>query len=286
MWYVNGEPVRNEDIAQEVARMRPHYEETFEEKPPHEREEELLAWARETAIERVLLFQAAGRDPERVPPERVDQRFRELVKPYGGRRGFFEYTGLAPEAEEKIKERIAVEMKVERLCERIQAAVPAPSEEQARAFFEEHRAEFAIPELVHAAHIIKQVPEHERGVEARDALAAVRARIAAGEDFEALVRECSDCPEDGGDLGYFARGQMVPPFERVVFELPVGGVSDVFRTQFGFHIATVRDRRAACEAEFEDARAKVLEVLLGELREGAMESFLDAEKGKARIEER
>ncbi len=286
MLYVNDEPVRPEEVAREVARLRPQYEQTFADRPKAEREEELVAWSRENVVERVLLKQAARKDPERVPQDRVDQRFRAMVKEYGGRRAFFEYTGLPPEAEERIKQDIALELKAARLCERVQNVTIRPTEEESRAFYQEHLEEFTVPEMLRAAHIIKQVPEHERGIEARDALLAVRARLAAGESFEALVRECSDCPEEDGDLGYFARGQMVPHFEEVVFALETGAVSEVFRTEFGFHIATVRDRRPACVCPFEDAREKIAAAMTAAAREKAMEDFIDTEKAKARIEER
>jgi parvulin-like peptidyl-prolyl isomerase len=74
--------------------------------------------------------------------------------------------------------------------------------------------------------------------EAQTKISALEAELAGGADFAALARTHSDCPSraQGGDLGKFGPGQMVPEFERSAFGLPVGGVSGVIETPFGYHL--------------------------------------------------
>jgi peptidyl-prolyl cis-trans isomerase SurA len=86
---------------------------------------------------------------------------------------------------------------------------------------------------------IKPSPETE--AEMLNSMKAILQRLNTGEDFGTIAKEVSDCPskEAGGDLGFFRRGQMVEPFENAAFELKVGEISDVVRTQFGFHIIKV-----------------------------------------------
>ena len=86
-----------------------------------------------------------------------------------------------------------------------------------------------LPETVRAAHIVR----HAQGTvielhEATEAMQGVLAQIRGGTPFETLARQYSDCPDDGGDLGYFPRGAMVPEFEEVVFQLEPGEMSGVF----------------------------------------------------------
>lgn len=73
----------------------------------------------------------------------------------------------------------------------------------------------------------------------------IKSKIDKGECFETLAKLYSKCPsgQNGGDLGYFERGQMVKSFEDAAFNLPVGKVSDPVKTQFGWHIIKVYDKQ-------------------------------------------
>jgi len=73
----------------------------------------------------------------------------------------------------------------------------------------------------------------------------LKARIEAGESFADLAKQYSSCPsgKSGGDLGYFKKGQMVKPFEDAAFSLPVNKVSNPVKTQFGYHLIEVTDRK-------------------------------------------
>lgn len=73
----------------------------------------------------------------------------------------------------------------------------------------------------------------------------IKSKIDNGESFEALAKKYSKCPsgQEGGNLGYFERGQMVPEFEDAAFDLPVGKVSEPVHTQFGWHLIKVYDKK-------------------------------------------
>lgn len=109
----------------------------------------------------------------------------------------------------------------------------------------------------------------------------LHAKIAAGADFAELAKtESHDAGSGamGGDLGEFARGQMVPEFEKAVFETKVGELAPVTRTQFGFHIIQVQDRKAvafdAVKPQLENQlRQEKLEALIEAMQTGAAASF-------------
>ena len=72
----------------------------------------------------------------------------------------------------------------------------------------------------------------------------IKAKIVAGADFAAMAKQFSECPSsrDGGALGSFTPGQMVPEFDRVVFKEAVGQVHGPVKTQFGYHLVEITDR--------------------------------------------
>ena len=93
----------------------------------------------------------------------------------------------------------------------------------------------------------------------------------------------SDCAGNGGDLGWFPRGEMVDEFDAVVFALRVGAISDIFRTPFGFHIATVLERKPAGVRPFKEVETDITAAILNEKRQKAVENFLDRLRARADI---
>ena len=99
-------------------------------------------------------------------------------------------------------------------------------------------------EQVRASHILLMYAGSSRSTatrtqaEAQSQIQTLKTQIDGGADFADLARQHSDCPsgKSGGDLGSFGRGQMVGPFEQAAFGLPVGGISGVIETQFGYPI--------------------------------------------------
>lgn len=82
---------------------------------------------------------------------------------------------------------------------------------------------------VRASHILVDNEEHAN---------QIKIKLDRGESFEDLAKEKSECPsrEKGGDLGWFGRGDMVPPFEKAVYSMDEGDISDPVETEFGWHI--------------------------------------------------
>jgi peptidyl-prolyl cis-trans isomerase SurA len=112
-------------------------------------------------------------------------------------------------------------------------------------------------------HILVKPSEILTDDQARQRMVDIKARIAAGEDFEALAREYSEdigSAAEGGELGWTSPGQMVPEFENTMASTEIGVVSPPFRSQFGWHILEVLDRREKDMSD-EMRRAQVEEFL-------------------------
>lgn len=151
------------------------------------------------------------------------------------------------------------------------------TDEELKEYYEKNRERFKdMPERVRVRHIL--VPEEE---EAKDLLK----KITAGEDFVKLAKEHSICPsaKNGGDLGYFSRGRMAPLFEEAAFKLKKGEVSDVVRTNFGFHIIKMEDHKQAGASNFNDVKFEIEQAVVFQKKDQKIRDLIAQLKSKAKI---
>lgn len=131
-------------------------------------------------------------------------------------------------------------------------AESATTEEAIAAAYEDQYANAEPATEYNASHIL---------VETEEEAAAIVEELAAGADFATLAQERSTGPSgpNGGSLGWFGQGMMVPPFEEAVMALEVGDVSEPVETQFGWHVITVNETRQTEVPSLEDVRAELIE---------------------------
>jgi parvulin-like peptidyl-prolyl isomerase len=274
---INGELVEDSVVRQETNSLRQQFAGAIEGDPV-EIEMRLREQARENVIDRVLMRQEAARDAAPLDPVKIEEaltavRSQSAVK-----------AGCDPRADDdELRREIEARLRVERLLDKIGSKLARPRPKDVGEFYRKHRYEFHMPEVIRAAHIVKNVDE---SISEEAALAAIRAVQAQlnGDNFAELANQYSDCKGNGGDLGYFPRGQMVDEFDAVVFALQPGQTSDVFRTQFGFHIARMVDRRPAGVRPLPEVKDEIEEMLYRQKLRRAVEELLDRLRGKAEIQ--
>jgi peptidyl-prolyl cis-trans isomerase C len=115
---------------------------------------------------------------------------------------------------------------------------------------------------VHARHILFRAPagDEKASKEAEDKIKAVIVRLKKGEDFAKVAGEVTEDPSgkaNGGDLGYFSKDQMVPEFSEAAFKLENGQISDPVKTQFGWHVIKVEDKRVKPAPKFEEVKPQI-----------------------------
>lgn len=129
------------------------------------------------------------------------------------------------------------------------------SDEEALAYFNEHKDTFKSAPTAHASHIL---------VDSKEQADAILAEIKDGLSFEEAAEKYSSCPskERGGDLGEFSRGQMVPEFEQAVFNMKANEISEPVQSQFGYHIIKLIALNEAEDVKFEDVKDKVMQFVM------------------------
>lgn len=267
---VNGQRIEQADIDAEVENLRPHYEQYVEgDGEPGQ----LAQWAKENLIERAVVQQAAAAMEVEIPAEEIDAAYEQVR----------EQAGDAPA--EQVKAEIEAQMRIGRLMSQGVQEVAEPTEEELLAAYNEDSERFMAPELIHASHIVKHIDGRTDKKTAYEAITASQMELADGVPFEEIADRASDCPGQGGDLGWFPRGQMVEEFENVVFEMQPGDISDIFLSQFGYHIAKVLERREPQPVPFEQVRDHLAKELLQQRQGEAVDAFVDTLQAAATIEE-
>jgi peptidyl-prolyl cis-trans isomerase D len=133
--------------------------------------------------------------------------------------------------------------------------------QEVQARYEQNRAMYSTPEQVRASHILLKTEGKDEAA-VRKTAEGLLAKIKAGADFAALAKQYSEDPESatrGGDLDYFGRGAMVAEFDQAVWNLTLNQISDLVKTQFGFHIIKLVDRRAAVTRTLDEVRPQLEE---------------------------
>jgi peptidyl-prolyl cis-trans isomerase D len=133
-------------------------------------------------------------------------------------------------------------------------------QDELRAYYDANQDEFRREEEIEARHILLRTGEERSVEEAQAEMEQVKARVEGGEDFAAVAQEVSEDPgsgSQGGDLGYFGRGRMVPEFEQAAFAAETGELVGPVVSPFGVHLIEVTDRRAEGMTSFEEARESI-----------------------------
>lgn len=141
-------------------------------------------------------------------------------------------------------------------------------------FYQKNQDQFKQPESVHARHIlVAKTPGDTDKVTAakRTKAEELQKRLVAGADFADLAAKSSDCPskQNGGDLGFFARGQMVKPFEDAAFSQQKNAIGPIVETDFGFHIIQVLEHRSAQIAKLDAETKKQIRTFLEQQKKQA-----------------
>lgn len=230
--------------------------------------------ALDALIDQTIIESEAEKEKIDIADEDIENEVKLLEESYGGEEALkaaMETSGISLA---DVKKDLSLNLTIEKLLEsRISV-----TEEEITAYFNENKESFATGEQVKASHIL---------VEDETTAKKVKDMLASGEDFSALAKEYSTdttTKEQGGDLGFFAKGEMVAEFEEAAFSLKPNEISEPVKTEYGYHIIKLVEKQEAKEANYEESKSEIKEQLISEKMQTEYATWLEEKKGEYKIE--
>ena len=285
---VNGEPVTKVDFDRLIKNMEATANQPLS-MVPEDRRNEILRNALNQLVTYTVLLQETRARKIVVTDAEVEQSVQQMRSQFPNEDAFKKALAARGMTVEKLKSDAKVDMSINKMMDAEVANEHAPSDAQVREFYDKNPDKFKQDESVRASHILFRVPENADAATKKKALEqaqSVLKQARGGADFAELAKKYSadGSAQQGGDLNFFTKGQMVPEFDKAAFALKTGEISDIVTTQFGYHIIKVTDRKPASTVPFDQVSERIKDYLLQEQKRQHAENFINALKQKAKIE--
>ncbi|MBI5376504.1 MAG: peptidylprolyl isomerase [Candidatus Schekmanbacteria bacterium] len=231
---------------------------------------------KERMIDRLLVLDAAMKKNYPIDEKELDQMFSQFKSKMGDE-NFNKFLAQLGVDESYVKNDFKKQMVVQKYLAETFKDLNV-NQTEIEAYFKQNKQKYDHPEMIRASHILVKSEQ-----EAKDVLKELK----KGADFSKLAVDRSIDPsakQNKGDLDYFPRGVMDKDFENAVFALPVGKMSDVVKTRYGYHIIKVADKKAPQDATVEEARDDIITTLSAEKKRNILEKLLADLKKDAKIE--
>jgi peptidyl-prolyl cis-trans isomerase C len=285
---VNGVPISKADYDAEMSRLDRQI--AMSGRNPDEKEMAVMKQkVLDNMIGRELLKQEAAKQGIKADEAEVTARMDELKKKFASEDEFKNALVKMNISEDTLRTQYAGEIALSKLIEKEIAAKITLGPNDAKDFYDQNPEIFKTPEMVRASHILVAVDKAaspEDKAKALDKMKEIQKRVQGGEDFAEVAKQVSDCPSkaQGGDLDFFQRGQMVPPFEDAAFTLKTGQVSDIVETEFGYHLIKATDRKEPGVMAFDEMKPRIEQHLKSEKVNQQLAQYVDKLRSSAKIE--
>jgi peptidyl-prolyl cis-trans isomerase C len=241
-------------------------------------------------IDRELLLKAAQSSPSYKEAD-IKKEVDTIVQEQGGREVVEPILKSYGTSWDDFMSDMNDRLTIEKFVEKDLLANLTVSDEQLKSAFAANPNLYAEPETVTARHILILVKPNASAAEqqkALDKIKAIRDRASApGADFGKIAAETSDdtaSKVDGGNLGTFQRGMMVPEFEKAAFDLKVGEISEPVKTQYGYHLIKVEQHQQSQPPSFDKAKEKVRYQVMAGMHDKAIQDKLEQLRRATKVE--
>ena len=219
--------------------------------------------AMDLLIEQELVIQAAAAKGIEVVAEEVDAAWAAVSEPFENKQQFLLRLETEGYTEDSYRAHLQRMIAAKKYLDEIRAQAMQVSDEELEQYYKDNEYRLTFPEEVRVRHILlswKPLGQSDDRAALFEQMQAILDKARAGEDFALLASEYSDDSSrlHGGDVGFFRRGQMVPPFEKAAFNLQEpGDISDIVETNYGLHIIRLEERKPAHLLPLDEIRDKL-----------------------------
>lgn len=241
-------------------------------------------------VEQELIRQAAEAQDITVTTAEVDTVLTEIGEPFGTLENFTRRLESEGFTRDEYRQHVARMLAASKYLDAIRARVPTVTDEELDAYYRSNQQRLTLPEQVRVRHILltwKPLGTPDDRAAIRKQMTPIIKQARSGEDFAALAREYSDdlaTARNGGDTGFFHRGQMAPAFESVAFALQPGEISDLVETPFGVHIMRLEERKESLLLPIDEVREQLRDYIRQERMEAAVEQEIELLQQQAAVE--
>ncbi len=292
---VNGTEIYESRIEEEL---KPQLEKMSRQMPPalvEQNKKRLRTQILERVVVEQLLDEKIKKADVTVTEEEVNNQLEQMASQQRPPLSMEDFKGMIEaygKSFDEVKQRIKRGLGYQKLLEAQWTGKINITEEDAQKYYSENKREFETPEQVRASHILiksdttgPDSDPNQAKAKAKEKAEDLLKQIKEGADFAELAKANSTCPSaaKGGDLDFFTRGRMVPPFEKAAFKLNVGQISEVVETRFGYHIIKVTDKKQATTKTFEQTKDDIINTLTQTKQGEFVKAYIESLKADSSI---
>ena len=240
--------------------------------------------AKDRMVDQALMAQESQSRNYKVDPEKLNLEMKKWISENGGKKAFSKGKHPVIKTQDDLRKEIANQIQFNLLLEE-ESRAEIVTEEEAKKYYDTRQDLFQTEILLTASHILKMAQTEDEFAIAEKKIIEIKKQLHEGENFIELVKQESDDAQNNGHLGTFGKGRMVPPFEKAAFALDPGEISEPVKTQFGWHLILLHEKKEPEVTQFVDVKEKIIEYLGEKRKDAAFDQFLDRLKSKADVTE-
>ena len=240
--------------------------------------------AKDRMVDQALMAQESKSRNYKVDSETLNLEMKKWISQNGGKKAFSKGKHPVIKTQEDLRKEITSQIQFNLLLEE-ESRAEIVTDEEAKKYYDTRQDLFQTEILLTASHILKMAQTEDEFAIAEKKIIEIKKQLHEGENFIELVKQESDDAQNNGHLGTLGKGRMVPPFEKAAFALEPVEISEPVKTQFGWHLILLHEKKEPEVTQFVDVKEKIIEYLGEKRKDAAFEQFLDRLKSKAEVTE-